>query len=252
MGEQTTAIRPPDQVSREIESTRRRIEQRADALRDRMSPRELIRPLTDRLKNTLGEGGEKILDVFRDNPLPITLVGVGLGWLLLKDTRSAAPREAGFRAADVAGGAKEAAHHVGEMASHAASAVSEKISSVSEKVGGMSEKVGGMAQRASQAAKKGATSTADWFATTLEQNPLALAIGTLALGMVAGILIPASEKEEDTVGKLGEKAAEAALEKTSEAVQSTQADAPSPEPQQAGAPQERRGENEGAEEGMGQ
>jgi ElaB/YqjD/DUF883 family membrane-anchored ribosome-binding protein len=252
MGEQTTAIRPPDQVSREIESTRRRIEQRADALRDRMSPRELLRPVTDRLKDTLGEGGEKVLDVFRENPLPLTLVGVGLGWLLLKDTRWAAPREPRFRAADVAGGAKEAAHHVGEMASNAASAVSEKISSVSEKVGGMSEKVGGMAQRASQAAKKGATSTADWFTTTLEQNPLALAIGTLALGMVAGILIPASEKEEETVGKLGEKAAEAALEKTSEAVQPTQADAPSPEPQQAAAPQEGRVGSEGVEEGMGQ
>lgn len=252
MGEQTTAIRPPDQVSREIESTRRRIEQRADALRDRMSPRELLRPLTDRLKDTLGEGGEKLLDAFRENPLPLTLVGVGLGWLLLKDARPSRPMEAGSRTSDVAGRAKEAAHQVGEAASNAASALSDKIGTLSEKAGTVSEKVGGMAQRATEAAKKGATSTADWFTTTLDQNPLALAVGALALGMVAGILIPASEKEEETVGKLGEQAAAAALEKTSEAVQPTQAEAPAPEPQQAGTPREGRVEIEGAEEGMGQ
>jgi hypothetical protein len=238
MGEQTTSLKPPDQVSREIDSTRRRIEQRADALRDRMSPRELFRPLTDRLKDTLGEGGEKVLDVFRENPIPLTLVGVGLGWLLLKDTRSGKAMEPGIRAADVASGAKEAAQQVGEAASHAASAVSGKI-------GSMSEKVGGMAHRATEAAKKGATSTADWFTTTLDQNPLALAIGALALGMVAGIVIPASEKEEETVGKIGEKAAEAVLEKSSEVVQ------PAPEPQQARASQEGRAESEGAE-GMGE
>jgi hypothetical protein len=226
MGEQTTSVGHPDQVSREIESTRRRIEQRADALRDRISPRELIRPLTDRLKDTLGEGGEKVLDVFRENPSPLTLVGVGLGWLLLKDTRSGKATEPGIRAADVASGAREAAQHVGE----AASAVSGKI--------------GGMAHRASEAARKGATSTADWFATTLDQNPLALAIGALALGMVAGIVIPATEEEEQTVGKLGEKAAEAALGKSSEIVRAAT------EPQQASALQEGRAESEG--EGMGE
>jgi len=234
MGEQTTSMRPPDQVSREIESTRRRIEQRADALRDRMSPRELLRPLTDRLKDTLGEGGEKVLDVFRENPIPLTLVGVGLGWLLLKDTRSGRPMEPGIRAGDIASGAKEAAQHVGEAASTAASAVSDKI-------GGMSEKIGGMAHRATVAARKSATSTADWFTTTLDQNPLALAVGALALGMVAGIVIPATEKEEETVGKLGEKAAEAALEKSSEVVQPA-----ATEPEQARASQEGRAESEGA------
>jgi len=238
MGEQTTSLKSPDQVSREIDSTRRRIEQRADALRDRISPRELFRPLTDRLKDTLGEGGEKVLDVFRENPIPLTLVGVGLGWLLLKDTRPGKATESGIRAADVATGAKEAAQHVGEAASHAASAVSDKIGSVSEKVGGM-------AHRAKEAAKKSATSTADWFTTTLDQNPLALAIGTLALGMVTGIVIPVTEKEEETVGKLGEKAAEAALAKSSEVVQ------PAAEPQQASASQEGRAETEGAE-GMGE
>ena len=238
MGEQTTSLRPPDQVSREIESTRRRIEQRAGALRDRISPRELFRPVTDRLKDTLGEGGEKVLDVFRENPIPLTLVGVGLGWLLLKDSRSGKATESGFRAAEVASGAKEVAQHVGEVATTAAGAVSEKI-------GSRSERVGGMAHRATEAAKKGAANTADWFATTLDQNPMALAIGALALGMVAGIVIPVTEKEEEIVGKLGEKAAEAALEKSAEVVQ------PTTEPQQAAASQEGRAESEAAG-GMGE
>src|SRR4029078_4485195 len=102
-----------------------------------------------RRKDTLGEGGEKVLDVFRENPIPLTLVGVGLGWLLLKDSRSGKAMEPGIRAADVASdarwakalergsgaadvasGAKEAAQQVGEAASHAASAVSDKIGSV--------------------------------------------------------------------------------------------------------------------------
>lgn len=224
MGEQTTSIRPPDQISRDIDSTRRRIEQRAGALRDRVSPRELVRPLTDRLKETLGEGGEKILDVFRENPIPLALVGVGLGWLLLKDTGRGKATEPGLRI-------KEAAQHAGESASHAASAVSGRIES--------------LAHRATEAAKRRATSTADWFSTTLDQNPLAVAVGALALGMVAGIVIPATEKEEDTVGKLGEQVAEAALDKSAAIVQ------PAPEAQQASASREGRAESEGAE-GMGE
>lgn len=227
MGEQTTALstRAPADVERDIESTRRRIEHRAELLRDRLAPKELLRPLTDRLRNTLGEGGSKVLDAFRENPLPLALMGVGLGWLLLKDLRpaaSAAPREPGESSGTGAvEKAKELVSGASEKAKGLVSGASESVQQAGEKVsaaaGSVSQKVGDAAQRTKEAVKRSAGKTADWFETTLDRNPLALAIGALAVGAVAGMLLPVSEPEERVMGDLGEKAAEAVLEKGAEA-----------------------------------
>lgn len=190
---------------RDIEATRRSIEIKARALRNKATPRELVRPLTDRLSNTLGEGGGKILDAFRDNPIPLTLAGIGLGWLILKDLRRAAP-EPGIAQEAVPTAAEEGA------------------------AGKVTEKVGHVAAKAKEAAKEGLQKTSDWFSTTLEENPMVLAVGALAIGIVAGLVVPVSHKEVETAGKVGEKLAEAVLEKGNEVLEKVPAPSEGMEP----------------------
>jgi ElaB/YqjD/DUF883 family membrane-anchored ribosome-binding protein len=212
MGEETASLTSSDRLCRDIASTRRRIEEDANALRSRISTRELFRPITDRVKGTLGEGGEKILEAFRENPIPLGLAGIGLGWLLLRDSmmmRRGAPASPSAESLDaMTDEAKEAAHQVGAAASHAASAVSEKA-------GAVSERVAGMARQARGAAKEGVRKTADFFTRTLEENPFALAVGAMAVGMVAGLLAPITRKEEETLGKIGEHVAKSVLQEGS-------------------------------------
>ncbi len=233
MGEETDSMRETDDLCRDIASTRRRIEERADELRDRMSAKELVRPVTDRLKGTLGAGGEKIMDAFRDNPVPLTLVGIGLGWLMLKDS-GYLYRGGGSKLRSVTAGAREAAHQVGD----AAGAVSEKVGdvagTVSERVSDAAHRTGEAARQATAAVRQGASRTADWFSRTLDENPLALAVGALAAGLVAGLAIPVTEKEQEALGQIGEQLAQKVLQQAPEggrpaAEEAPRAEAPAPE-----------------------
>lgn len=164
-------------TSRDIQETKARISAAAGTVRDRIRPRALLNPVRSRLRETLGEGGEKILDGFRENPIPLALTGIGLGWLILRDLRGT-ERKAGQ------GTAGDAAQKVRD----AAAAVPGKV-------------------------KEGVRKTSDWFSGMLEDNPLLLALGVLAAGMAVGLSFPAGEKEEATAGKVGEKAGETFLEK---------------------------------------
>lgn len=211
MGEETAALKSSDRLSRDIASTRRRLEEDANALRSRISAKEFLRPVRERVTGTLGEGGEKILEAFREHPLPLSLVGIGLGWLLLRDlleNRREGPAESSAAGSESATErVKGAAHRVGEAAGHAASAVSEKA-------GAATRKMSGMAHQATEAARKGAEKTADWLTHTLEDNPFALAVGAMAVGMVAGLVMPVTRKEEEALAKTGEKMANPAKEET--------------------------------------
>ena len=72
MGAKTVLAERCDATIRGIEETRRRISDKAGLLQSRLTPKAVLRPVTKRLQGTLGEGGEKILDTFRDEPLQPT------------------------------------------------------------------------------------------------------------------------------------------------------------------------------------
>jgi len=146
MGSKTILAVRCEAALHDIEETRRRIGDRAGLLQDRLKPRAAFKPLTKRLQGTLGKGGEKILDAFRDNPIPLALTGVGIAWLLLDDLQGR-PRQ------------------------EAAGAAPGKV-------------------------RRGVDKVSGWFSTTLEENPMALAVAALALGAVAGLCFPASRQEE--------------------------------------------------------
>jgi hypothetical protein len=200
MGAETSLKHRCDQAELEIEATRRRIQDKAGLLEDRLKPRALLRPVQKRLEETLGAGGARILDTFRENPLPLALTGLGLGWLMLRDLRRPAPAPPG-------------------------------APSLAEKAEDVASKVKATAADAVHKAKETARRTSDWFSTTLEERPILLALGALAAGMAAAFLAPMSRAEKEALGKLGEKAADALLDKGKEALE------PSP-PQLQPQPQE--------------
>jgi ElaB/YqjD/DUF883 family membrane-anchored ribosome-binding protein len=193
-------------TSREIEETRGRISAAKDVLRNRMKPQSLLNPVRSRLRETLGEGGEKILDAFRENPIPLALAGIGIGWLLLRDMRPAhsPAAEGGLdRMKETAGEAvektREVAGNVVERTREAAAKVRDVASAVPGRI------------------KEGVRTTSDWVSSMMEENPMVVALGVLAVGMAVGLSFPASPKEEELAGK----ATEAALEKGSEILEKT-------------------------------
>lgn len=73
------------QIEREIDQDRRRIEQRLGAIQERLSPGQMVDELLAYGKN---HGGAEFATNFKrsvtGNPLAVTMVGVGLAWLMAR------------------------------------------------------------------------------------------------------------------------------------------------------------------------
>jgi hypothetical protein len=93
--------------------------------------------------------------------------------------------------------------------------------SVSEKTDAIKSKVGGIVGRADEATpsagevKDGARKAVG----LAEENPLGLAFGALAVGFVAGMLVPSTRVEEEKLGPVADSVKEKALETGQEALE---------------------------------
>ncbi|MBW6425408.1 DUF3618 domain-containing protein [Rhizobium sp. XQZ8] len=71
------------EIEREIEADRRRIEEKIDAIQQRMSPGQIVDEALAYVKSS--GGGEYVANLgnaFKNNPIPLALMGVSLAWLM--------------------------------------------------------------------------------------------------------------------------------------------------------------------------
>ena len=72
------------ELERDAEVARANVAETADAIRSKMTPGQLIDEFTGMFSGGDGQAALSTLkDQIRDNPLPLTLVGAGLAWLML-------------------------------------------------------------------------------------------------------------------------------------------------------------------------
>ena len=77
------------EIERDVEDTRARLAGTLGELRDRASPGQLFEQALDYAKQSGGADLARNLGAsVRDNPLPLLLIGAGIGWLMLSDRRS--------------------------------------------------------------------------------------------------------------------------------------------------------------------
>jgi ElaB/YqjD/DUF883 family membrane-anchored ribosome-binding protein len=76
------------EIEREVESTRARLTGTLEQLRDRATPGQLFEQVLDYAKQSGGtDFARNLAAAVRDNPLPVLLIGAGIGWLMLSDRR---------------------------------------------------------------------------------------------------------------------------------------------------------------------
>lgn len=77
------------EIEREVEGTRARLTGTIEELKERVSPNNLMDQAVDYLR---GSGGQEFISNLgtsvRQNPLPILLIGAGIGWLMMSGNRS--------------------------------------------------------------------------------------------------------------------------------------------------------------------
>jgi ElaB/YqjD/DUF883 family membrane-anchored ribosome-binding protein len=231
----------PEDIEREIEQTRSRMSQNIDELGDRLKPESLkqeakdaIRDVAQNAVSNVGEQarrtGSRLVDVIRENPLPVIAVGAGVTWLLTQRSSSdvSGHRMARYaytgperrqgegrqgirgRVGGTISGVKE---KVSEAASGLADRATELASGTQERVGD----IGGEARRQTRRVKTNLEHAA-------EENPLMVAIGATILGLALGLLLPGTERENELMGPARDQLIDRA-ERTAERVKDAAAEA---------------------------
>lgn len=210
----------PDEAQRQVEQTRSRMSDTIDALSRKLEPRRLANQAIDAFNAAGGESA--VLDLLRRNPIPTLLIAAGASWLTVNIFREGRQSEyeesqrptagqstmGGIRQAvsdriqegkekvsSLAGKASEAARSVGQKASHMVSAGREKVSDMTGRTG---ESVSGVSQQVRERLGRMQPQRSFWDA--FGDHPFAVAAGCAAAGVLTGLLLPMTRREEETFG----------------------------------------------------
>jgi ElaB/YqjD/DUF883 family membrane-anchored ribosome-binding protein len=77
-------------IENDVENTRARVSETIEALRGSMSPNQIVDQVVDYARSSGGSEFIRNLGAsVRDNPLPVVLIGAGIGWLLMSNQNRA-------------------------------------------------------------------------------------------------------------------------------------------------------------------
>lgn len=134
--------RNSERIQRDIERTRADMSETIEALERRLSPGELVDELWGRVRG--GETGAHVGETIRDHPVPLALMGLGLGWLAIE--KASESRTAQLRARHGDPGEGTYARAEGRVGPYRGDDVIDPRHSYGES-GGIGEKAGEMKDR---------------------------------------------------------------------------------------------------------
>jgi ElaB/YqjD/DUF883 family membrane-anchored ribosome-binding protein len=217
----TRGDKSPEEIEREIEQTRNRLTRDIDELGNKLSPQNLKEEAKSAIKDAaqgavsnVGEQarrtGSRLVEVIRENPLPVIAVGAGVTWLLTQRNRSEISgnrmarysytgperrqgenwQSGSYSSRGRSGGGMSG---VKESIGEAGSGISERAGELKERAGERMEELSGEARRQTRRIKTNLEHAA-------EENPLALAIGAAVVGLALGMLLPGTQREDEMMG----------------------------------------------------
>lgn len=219
-------------LAADIRITQERLGDTVEEIGERFNPTRLkeelkhdIRDATiGRVENMAQQTAEIVSDAqrtimqsIRENPIPVAMVGVGLGWLILngsgkkKQMRLDAPYDEQQRRGwgtlnedQPDGGYNSAQSGTLDRAREKAGSM---VDSVKQKTSELVEQTHRTADRVAEGAQDVAGRVAEETRTqsrrverTFQDNPLVIGAAALAVGLAAGLAIPSTEKEAELVG----------------------------------------------------
>jgi ElaB/YqjD/DUF883 family membrane-anchored ribosome-binding protein len=233
----TRGEKTPEEIEREIEQTRNRLSRDIDELGNKLNPQNLKEEAKSAIKGAAQGAvsnvseqarrtGSRLVEVIRENPLPVIAVGAGVTWLLTQRSRSdfsgnrmaryaytGHERRQGENWQSSSGVRSRVTGSVSEMkdsVSEAASGVVDRAGEIKDRAGERIGELSGEARRQSRRLKTNLEHAA-------EENPLAIAIGAAVVGLALGMLLPGSQRENELMGPARDQLVDRA-ERTAERV----------------------------------
>jgi hypothetical protein len=215
------------EIRTEIVQTRDELGETIEAIQERLSPSNIVATAKESVKNAASEKVNQMantagavtdrvmhntfMDTIRENPVPAAMVGIGLGWLMLKAKdsnryggnggyygedydrtslygeqydwrRRTAPSSYRYEQPSTAT-ANDTMGNLGEIASNAASRVSDT------------------ADQVRYAARRTTRRAQISFDRVMRENPLALGAAAILVGAAIGATIPSTDTEDEVMGE---------------------------------------------------
>jgi hypothetical protein len=205
--------RRPDEILAEIDRTRNEMDRTLTAIEQRLTPGQLVDQGLDYLRHSgATEFAQNLGGAAKQNPLPVALATIGIGWLMALGRQPA--QHEGYGANWTSGSMKD-------RASGAMHGASEGMTSAKQRLGSTMSSVADTTRQQYERAR----GSIDYL---VNEQPLLLGAIGLAIGAALGAAAPRTRKEEEMMGEasrnLMDKAKEAGseqLEKAKEAVKQT-------------------------------
>lgn len=242
----------PATIERDIEGTRDRMSRDIDAIGRKLSPRNLAaeagNAITDRARDT----GHGLVSVVRENPWPAAALGASVAWLVVqaRSGQQSTSRWQGSRAyggpdrryrdapdyeepsrldrakdtaSQVASNVSEKAHELtdtakeraSDLASTAKDRASELASSAKGRASDLAHTAKERSRRLGMTIQEESRQVRDTLQQQTHEHPLLVAAGAAVLGLVLGLALPTTAKENEVMGPARDRLADRAEETAS-------------------------------------
>jgi hypothetical protein len=230
-----------EDIQDEIERTRGEMATTLSAIERKLSPRQIMDQAVDTMRE-LASDQSRVGAIVRDNPIPLALIGLGIGWLAIAGTMSRRQGETesgsyesmegvgrswggsadmgasggatyGYAAGtEAAADAESAAYGTAGAAEYAAGGNGQ---GVRDKAGRLAQEASERASRATQGARQrvnqwtrsarsSASQAADRTWENYQQHPLTMGLVAMMAGAALGAMLPTSRREQEFMGGAAE------------------------------------------------
>lgn len=224
------------EIEREVQASRARVEQTLDQIQDRMSPGQLIDQAVTYFRD--GGGGaftRNLGESVTQNPLPVALVAIGVGWMMLGGQQSRdgdhldptdwdgpgerytglAERHQGYR--DAGGPETDSADNLGDRVKETARGAKDALDDLGEQARDMGDEArlrmvragddaADRARHMRERARNRGRRVKQTVLQTVNEQPLILGAIGLAIGAALGAAVPPSEVEDRLMGETRDEA----------------------------------------------
>jgi hypothetical protein len=228
----TVQSKSPEQIEGEIRSTRRDIDRTLDALQTRLSPGQLLDQALGYMKSGGGEFATNFGRTVAQNPIPVTLLGLGALWLMCSphaqpgsngrpDEFAGRAREWGDAGTEASGVTAEKAAQWGrdardwttgavETARDYAQAAGDTAREYAHTAGDTARSAAHRAQGYASTARHQATRASETAKHVIDDYPLVVGAVGLAVGAIAAALLPSTRRENELMGTTADEFKQAA------------------------------------------
>jgi hypothetical protein len=211
--------RKSEHIREEIDRTRARMDSTVGELEERLRPSNLMDEAWQKINAR--ERGREALDFVRNNPIPLAVVGAGIGWLAIRNARRGRRDEsADFGSARSRGsyayesGAPAGSGDYGtgfrSPGSHESGYSPESSWRESWDEPGSPLRPewaeGGRLGRLKGKARRGLHRSGERFNSAVDEWPLGMTFAAFALGTAIGLSLPPSRPENRLLGRAGDRA----------------------------------------------